>query len=106
MKVEFSRTDERSRASIINRGVDQVGGSMLPAWPRPGQIGLRANAVCPGFIDTPILAPTPDKIIKEMEQKVPLRRLGKPEKIANSYAFLASDEASYISGAVIEVNGG
>jgi 3-oxoacyl-[acyl-carrier protein] reductase len=45
-------------------------------------------------------------VIQEMEHRVPLRRLGKAEEIANVYAFLASDEASYINGAVIEVSGG
>jgi 3-oxoacyl-[acyl-carrier protein] reductase len=48
----------------------------------------------------------PEKVIKAMEEKVPMKRLGKPEEIANTFAFLASDEASYINGAVIEVSGG
>ncbi len=61
------------------------------------------NAICPGFIHTPILANMPEKIIKLMEDRVPLGRLGQPEEIANAYAWLASDEASYINGAVIEV---
>ena len=64
------------------------------------------NAVAPGFIATPILSSIPEKVIAEMEHRVPLRRLGQPEEIANVYAFLASDEASYINGAVIEVSGG
>ncbi|MDO9293880.1 MAG: SDR family oxidoreductase, partial [Hydrogenophaga sp.] len=55
---------------------------------------------------TPILSTIPEKVIQEMEHRVPLRRLGQPEEIANVYAFLASDEASYINGAVIEVSGG
>jgi 3-oxoacyl-[acyl-carrier protein] reductase len=62
--------------------------------------------VAPGFIATPILSTIPEKVISEMEHRVPLRRLGQPEEIANVYAFLASDEASYINGAVIEVSGG
>jgi 3-oxoacyl-[acyl-carrier protein] reductase len=45
-------------------------------------------------------------VISEMEHRVPLRRLGRPEEIANVYAFLASDEASYVNGAVVEVSGG
>ncbi|MBA4264897.1 MAG: 3-oxoacyl-ACP reductase, partial [Comamonadaceae bacterium] len=53
-----------------------------------------------------ILNTIPEKVIQEMEHRVPLRRLGQPEEIANVYAFLASDEASYINGAVIEVSGG
>jgi 3-oxoacyl-[acyl-carrier protein] reductase len=76
-------------------------------WSRElGPKGVRVNAVAPGFIATPILQTIPDKVLQEMEHKVPLRRLGQPEEIANVYAFLASDEASYINGAVIEVAGG
>lgn len=76
-------------------------------WSRElGPKGVRVNAVAPGFISTPILNTIPDKVIQEMEHRVPLRRLGKPEEIASVYAFLASDEASYINGAVIEVSGG
>ena len=76
-------------------------------WSRElGPKGVRVNAVAPGFIATPILDTIPAKVIAEMEQRVPLHRLGKPEEIANVYAFLASDEASYINGAVIEVSGG
>ncbi len=76
-------------------------------WSRElGPKGVRVNAVAPGFIATPILASIPEKVITEMEHRVPMRRLGQPEEIANVYAFLASDEASYINGAVIEVSGG
>lgn len=76
-------------------------------WSRElGPKGIRVNAVAPGFVDTPILRTIPEKVLKEMESKVPLKRLGTPEEIANVYAFLASDEASYINGAVIEVCGG
>ena len=80
---------------------------MVKTWARElGRKGIRANAICPGFIETAILSSIPDKVIKMMEDKVPLGRLGKPEEIANTYAWLASDEASYINGAVIEVSGG
>ena len=48
----------------------------------------------------------PEKVLRSIEEKVPMGRLGKPEEIANTYAWLASDEASYINGAVIEVSGG
>ena len=76
-------------------------------WSRElGPKGIRVNAVAPGFVATPILSTIPDKVIAEMEHRVPLRRLGHPEEIANVYAFLASDEASYINGTVIEVAGG
>jgi 3-oxoacyl-[acyl-carrier protein] reductase len=76
-------------------------------WSRElGPKGIRVNAVAPGFIDTPILSTIPDEVMMKMREQVPLRRLGKPEEIANVYAFLASDEASYINGAVIEASGG
>jgi 3-oxoacyl-[acyl-carrier protein] reductase len=76
-------------------------------WSRElGPKGVRVNAIAPGFIATPILDTIPDNVMQEMKARVPLKRLGKPEEIANVYAFLASDEASYINGAVIEVAGG
>ena len=76
-------------------------------WSRElGPKGVRVNAVAPGFIETPILFTIPDKVLQQMRDDVPLRRLGRPEEIANVYAFLASDEASYVNGAVIEVAGG
>lgn len=76
-------------------------------WSRElGPKGIRVNAVAPGFIATPILDTIPDKVIAEMAQRVPLKRMGTAAEIANVYAFLASDEASYINGAVIEVSGG
>jgi 3-oxoacyl-[acyl-carrier protein] reductase len=76
-------------------------------WSRElGPKGIRVNAVAPGFVETPILATIPDNVMQRMKEQVPLHRLGKPEEIANVYAFLASDEASYVNGAVIEVSGG
>ena len=80
---------------------------MVKTWARElGRKGIRANAVCPGFITTSILATIPEKVIKALEDKVPMGRLGRPEDVANTFAFLASDDASYINGAVIEVSGG
>jgi 3-oxoacyl-[acyl-carrier protein] reductase len=76
-------------------------------WARElGSKGIRTVAVCPGFIQTPILDSIPEAVMQKMIDKVPLGRLGQPEEIARVYAFLASDEASYINGAVIEVSGG
>jgi len=76
-------------------------------WSRElGPKGIRVNAVAPGFVETPILSTIPDKVLDEMRAHVPLKRLGKPAEIANVYAFLASDEASYVNGAVLEVSGG
>jgi len=76
-------------------------------WARElGPRGIRCNAVCPGFIATPILKTIPDKVMAQMTERVPMKRLGRPEEVADVYAYLASDEASYINGAVIEVAGG
>ena len=80
---------------------------MVKTWARElGRKGIRANAVCPGFVSTDIIKTIPEKVIKAMEEKIPAGRLGRPEDVANTYAFLASDEAAYINGAVIEVSGG
>ena len=80
---------------------------MAKTWAREfGRKGIRANAVCPGFVETDIIKGIPDNVMQAMVNRVPMGRLGKPEEIANTYAFLASDEASYINGAVIEVGGG
>jgi 3-oxoacyl-[acyl-carrier protein] reductase len=79
----------------------------VKTWARElGPKGIRANAVAPGFIETPILETIPDKVLHQMRERVPLKRLGTPEDIANVYTFLASDDAAYINGAVIEVSGG
>jgi 3-oxoacyl-[acyl-carrier protein] reductase len=81
--------------------------AMTKTWARElGPKGVRVNAVAPGFIQTPMLATIPDKVMEQMAERVPLRRLGQAEEIASVYAFLASSEASYISGAVIQVDGG
>lgn len=71
-----------------------------------GPKGIRCHAVCPGFIATPILKTIPDKVTAQMTERVPMKRLGRPEKVADVYAYPASDEASYINGAVTEVAGG
>jgi len=79
----------------------------VKTWARElGPKGIRCNAVCPGFISTPILESIPQRVLSQLTERVPMRRLGRPEEVANVYAFLASDEASYINGAVIEVAGG
>lgn len=76
-------------------------------WARElGPKGIRVNAVCPGFIDTPILATVPEKVLDGMKAQCWQRRIGQPEEIANAYAFLASDDASYINGVALEVSGG
>ena len=71
-----------------------------------GPKGIRANAIAPGFIDTAMTQALPDDIRKEWIQKIPLRRGGQVEDIANVATFLASDMSSYVSGQVIQVDGG
>lgn len=71
-----------------------------------GKYQVRVNAVAPGFIATPMVANMPEKVVAMMEDKVPLKRLGDPKEIAATYAFLASDDAAYITGTVINVDGG
>lgn len=80
---------------------------MTKVWARElGKDGIRVNAVAPGFIQTDMTAGMPEKIVQMMGEKVPLKRWGQPEDVANAYTFLASDEASYISGTVLNVDGG
>ncbi len=71
-----------------------------------GPRGIRANAIAPGFIETAMTAQLPDKVREEWKVKIPLRRGGQPEDIANVATFLASDLASYVTGQVIQVDGG
>ena len=80
---------------------------MTKTWARElGKFGIRVNAIAPGFIATEMVAKMPEKIIDNMKAHTPLRRMGKPEDIANAYAFLASSEASFISGTTLRVDGG
>jgi 3-oxoacyl-[acyl-carrier protein] reductase len=71
-----------------------------------GRAKIRVNAVAPGFVETPMTAAVPDKVLDMMKDKTPLGRMGRPEDIAAAYAFLASDDAAFITGAVINVDGG
>jgi 3-oxoacyl-[acyl-carrier protein] reductase len=76
-------------------------------WARElGPKGIRVNAVCPGFIATDILKTMPDKVLDGFRDACWQRRLGSPNEIANVYAFLASDDASFVNGTAIEVSGG
>jgi 3-oxoacyl-[acyl-carrier protein] reductase len=80
---------------------------MTKVWARElGRHNIRVNAIAPGFISTEMVASMPEDILAGMKERTPLRRLGQPRDIANAYLFLASDEASYITGAVLRVDGG
>lgn len=80
---------------------------MTKVWARElGRKGINVNAIAPGFIATEMVASMPEKIINMMKEKTPVGRLGTPEDIANGYLFLASDEASFINGTVLSIDGG
>jgi 3-oxoacyl-[acyl-carrier protein] reductase len=80
---------------------------MTKVWARElGRYGIRVNAVAPGFIATEMVTQMPEKVLDGMRARTPLRRLGDPADIANAYAFLASDDASFITGEVLRVDGG
>lgn len=71
-----------------------------------GKKGIRVNAVAPGFIKTPMTSNVPDKILETMKEKTPLRMLGEARDVAYAYLYLASDEARFVNGAVLCVDGG
>lgn len=80
---------------------------LTKTWSRElGRKGIRVNAVAPGFINTDMVATVPDKVLDSLKSKTPLGRLGEPEDIANAYLYLASDKAAFITGTVIQVDGG
>jgi 3-oxoacyl-[acyl-carrier protein] reductase len=80
---------------------------MTKTWAKElGRKGINVNAVAPGFIATEMVMQMPENVLDAMKSKVPVGRLGKPEEIAATYLFLASDDAAYINGAVISVDGG
>jgi 3-oxoacyl-[acyl-carrier protein] reductase len=80
---------------------------MTKVWARElGRYNIRVNAVAPGLIATEMIKSMPEGILSSMIQRAPLQRLGQPREVANAYLFLASDEASFISGAVLRVDGG
>ena len=80
---------------------------MTRVWARElGKHGIRVNAVAPGFIATEMVQSMPEKILQALVSHTPLGRMGQPEDIANAYLWLASDGASFVSGAVISVDGG
>lgn len=70
-----------------------------------GPKGIRVNAVAPGITRTDMMKAVPKEVIEPLISQIPLRRLGEPEDIANAFVFLASDEASYITGVVLSVDG-
>jgi 3-oxoacyl-[acyl-carrier protein] reductase len=80
---------------------------MTKVWARElGRYNIRVNAVAPGFTATEMVKAMPEKVLEGMKARTPLGRMGEPRDIANAYLFLASDEASFISGVTLRVDGG
>jgi len=80
---------------------------MTKTWARElGPKGITVNAVAPGFIATDMVKKMPENVLQGMRDRTPLKRLGEPRDIANAYLFFASDEANFINGAVLSVDGG
>ena len=79
--------------------------SCAKEFARKGQ-NIRVNAICPGYIMTDMLKTVPEDLLKKFANQTMLKRLGEPEEIANIISFLISDVSSYITGSVIEANGG
>ena len=82
-----------------------VNGMTLSLARELGPKGIRVNAVAPGITEPDMMKAVPKEIIDPMVKQIPLRRMGKPEDIANAFAFLASEDASYITGVVLSVDG-
>ena len=90
---------------MVARGKFAVNGLTVSLARELGPKGVRVNAVAPGITETDMMKAVPKEVIEPMIAQIPLRRLGKPEDIANAFVFLASDEASYITGVVLSVDG-
>jgi 3-oxoacyl-[acyl-carrier protein] reductase len=114
---------ERRKGKIINTSsIVGIGGNfgqtnyaaskagligMTKTWARElGPKGINVNAVAPGFIATDMVKKMPEKVLQGMRERTPLKRLGEPRDIANAYLFLASEEADFVNGAVLNVDGG
>ena len=82
-----------------------VNGLTLSLARELGPKGIRVNAVAPGITETDMMKAVPKEVIDPLIKQIPLRRLGQPEDIANAFVFLASEEASYITGVVLSVDG-
>ena len=82
-----------------------VNGLTLSLARELGPKGIRVNAVAPGITETDMMKAVPKEVLDPMIARIPLRRLGQPEDIANAFVFLASEEASYITGVVLSVDG-
>ena len=81
--------------------------SMAQTWAKElGKKGITVNAVAPGYTATEMVSKVPEKTLDAIREKTPVKRLGKPEEIAGACAYLASDEAAFVNGAVLSIDGG
>lgn len=95
----FGQTNYMAAKSGVN--------GMTKTWARElGKYNIRVNAVAPGFVKTEMVEQMPEKVLAGMKEKSLLQAMGEPEDIANAYAFLASDQAKFITGTVLQVDGG
>ncbi len=87
-----------TKAAVVN---------MTRTWSRElGKYRIRVNAIAPGFIATDILKDMPPKVLETLVGKTPIGRIGQPRDIANAYVWLASDDASFVNGTTLSVDGG
>ncbi|HXY02100.1 MAG TPA: 3-oxoacyl-ACP reductase FabG [Terriglobales bacterium] len=101
----FGQTGQAGQANYASAKAGLIGLTMAIAR-EVGSRNITCNAVAPGFIETAMTARLPDQLRQEALKNIPLGRLGTPEDVANAVAFLASEEAGYITGHVLSVNGG
>lgn len=95
----FGQTNYMAAKSGVN--------GMTKTWARElGKYNIRVNAIAPGFVKTEMVEQMPAKVLAGMKEKSLLQAMGEPEDIANAYAFLASDQAKFITGTVLQVDGG
>lgn len=123
MKFELAQMEKQKKGVIINMSsiLGKVGfptsahyvaakhgviGLTQTAALEYATLGIRINAICPGFIDTPLLSKVKDADKQHIIELHPMKRLGKSEEIANGFIFLASEDSSFISGTTIEIDGG
>ena len=81
--------------------------AMTQTWAKElGKKGITVNAVAPGYTLTEMVEAVPEKVLEKIKEKTPVKRLGKPEEIAAACAYLSSDEAGFVTGTVLKIDGG
>src|SRR5580700_883624 len=94
------------RVAIVTGGTRGIGAAITTTLARAARKGITVNCVAPGYTDTDMIAAIPGNVLERYVSQIPVGRLGRPEEVARVVHFLAEDDASYITGAVIPVNGG